>query len=79
MAKKQAETYKDALNEIENIIAEIEDETIDVDVLSEKVKRAADLIKYCREKLVKTEKEVEKVLEEFEKEVREEKENSELF
>jgi len=79
MAKKQAQTYKDALNEIENIITEIEDETIDVDVLAEKVKRAADLIKYCREKLVKTEKEVAKVLEEFEEEVREEKKSSELF
>jgi len=79
MAKKQAQTYKDALNEIEDIITEIEDETIDVDVLAEKVKRAADLIKYCRGKLVKTEKEVAKVLEEFEEEVREEKKNSELF
>lgn len=79
MARKQAQTYKDALQEIESIISEIEDETVDVDVLAEKVKRAADLIKYCKEKLVKTEKEVARVLEEFEEDVRDEKNNNELF
>ena len=60
--------YKDAIEEIESIVDEIENETVDVDVLTEKVKRAAFLIKYCKEKLKKTDDEVKKVLKDFEKE-----------
>jgi len=67
MAENSNETYKEALAEIEGIIAEIESESIDVDVLSAKVKRAAELIKFCKEKLAKTEAEVSGILEEFEK------------
>ncbi len=60
--------YKDAIEEIESIVEEIENETVDVDVLTEKVKRAAFLIKYCKGKLKKTDDEVKKVLKDFEKE-----------
>ncbi len=60
--------YKDAIEEIETIVEEIENETVDVDVLTEKVKRAAFLIKYCKGKLRKTDDEVKKVLKDFEKE-----------
>jgi len=60
--------YKEALEEIESIVGEIENETVDVDVLAEKVKRAAFLIKYCKAKLKITENEVKKILKEFEKE-----------
>lgn len=65
---KDAPGYKEALEEIETIVGEIENETVDVDVLTEKVKRAASLIKYCKTKLKKTDDEVKKVLKEFEKE-----------
>ncbi len=68
---KDAPTYKKALEEIEAIVEEIENETVDVDVLSEKVKRAAYLIKHCREKLRKTDDEIRKVLEDFDKEEKE--------
>jgi exodeoxyribonuclease VII small subunit len=61
-------SYKDAIEEIESIVGEIENETVDVDVLAEKVKRAAYLIKYCKSKLKATDNEVKKVLREFEKE-----------
>ncbi len=40
----------------------IENESIDVDQLSEKVKRASLLLKICSDKLRLTEKEVEKIL-----------------
>ena len=60
--------YKDAIEEIELIVEEIENETVDVDVLTDKVKRAAFLIRYCKEKLKKTDDEVKKVLKDFEKE-----------
>jgi exodeoxyribonuclease VII small subunit len=65
---KDAPTYKEALEEIEAIVGEIENETVDVDVLTEKVKRAAYLIRHCRDKLRKTDDEIRKVLEDFEKE-----------
>ncbi|MBI5099553.1 MAG: exodeoxyribonuclease VII small subunit [Nitrospirae bacterium] len=63
-----APSYKNAIEEIESIVEEIENETVDVDVLAEKVKRAAYLIKYCKSKLKATDNEVKKVLREFEKE-----------
>jgi len=63
--------YKDAVEEIESIVAEIENETVDVDVHAEKVKSAAHLIKYCKTKLKATDNEVKKVLREFEKEDKE--------
>ena len=66
-------TYKDALEEIEAIVGEIENETADVDVLTEKVKRATFLIKLCKQKLKKTDNEVKKILKELEEE--KEKEN----
>lgn len=65
----KAPSYKAAVKEIEEIVEEIENESIDVDGLTEKVKRAAFLIRSCRENLKKTEKEVEKVLKEFDTEV----------
>ena len=60
--------YKDAIEEIESIVDEIEHETVDVDMLTEKIKRAAFLIKYCKQKLRKTDDEIKKVLDELESE-----------
>jgi exodeoxyribonuclease VII small subunit len=59
-------TYKEAITELETIIAQIEKEGIDVDVLAEKVKRASYLIKLCRSKLKSTDEEVKKVLADIE-------------
>ena len=59
-------TYSKAATELEAIVKEIEEENIAVDALSEKVKRAAQLIQFCRSKLKGTEDEVEKVLTDME-------------
>ncbi|MBI4849113.1 MAG: exodeoxyribonuclease VII small subunit [Nitrospirae bacterium] len=59
--------YKEAMEEIELIVGEIENESVDIDALAEKVTRAAYLIKYCKTKLRATDNEVKKVLKEFEK------------
>ncbi|MEG1737176.1 MAG: exodeoxyribonuclease VII small subunit [Odoribacter sp.] len=59
---KEAMTYKEAMTEIETIVAMIEDNRLDVDELSEKVKRVALLITFCKSKLHETEEEVEKIL-----------------
>ena len=60
--KEQKISYKIAVEELEKIVHSIENESIDVDQLSEKVKRASLLLKICSDKLRLTEKEVEKIL-----------------
>ncbi|MBV6641006.1 MAG: exodeoxyribonuclease VII small subunit [Cyclobacteriaceae bacterium] len=55
-------TYEEAYKELKMIAAEIENETVSIDVLSEKVKRASSLIQYCQEKLRSTESEVNKII-----------------
>ncbi len=59
-------TYQEALDEIEDILAKIENEELDIDELSEKVNRVSFLLKFCKEKLHKTNAEVEKILGEME-------------
>jgi exodeoxyribonuclease VII small subunit len=54
--------YKAALEELSQIADEMENETVSVDELSQKVKRAALLISYCQDKLKTTEDEVRNVL-----------------
>lgn len=58
--------YTDAFEELQQIVKEIEDGSISVDQLSEKVKRAAELIKVCKKKLTTTEEDVNKILKELE-------------
>jgi exodeoxyribonuclease VII small subunit len=59
--------YTEAFNELQSIIAEIEEGQISVDELSEKVKRAAELIRICKNKLTSTEEDVNRILEELDK------------
>jgi exodeoxyribonuclease VII small subunit len=59
-------TYEEAFNELREIATEIEDETVSVDVLAEKVKRASQLIAYCQTKLKSTEQEVSKIIKQME-------------
>jgi len=65
MATKK-QTYREAIDEVEEILASIENDELDVDELAEKVKRVTFLLKSCKEKLFKTQEEVEKVLKEME-------------
>ncbi len=65
MAKKELK-YGEAMQEMEEILSRIENEEMDVDELSSTVKRVSFLVKVCRDKLFKTEAEVEKILKEME-------------
>ncbi len=64
---KEGIKYTEAYSELEEIVGEIENGEISVDELSEKVKRAAQLIKICKEKLTSTEEDVSKILKDLEK------------
>jgi exodeoxyribonuclease VII small subunit len=55
--------YSEALKELEQILASIENGNADIDTLSERVGRATELIKICRARLLKVEEEVKGVLE----------------
>jgi len=59
-------TYKKAFDELAMIVRAIESETISVDELAEKIKRASQLIDFCQTKLSGTEAEVKKILEQME-------------
>lgn len=65
MPKKKM-SYNEAIAEIEEILERMESEELDVDELSEKVKRVSELVRFCRNKLKTTEEEVEMVLKEME-------------
>lgn len=54
--------YADAVAELEDILDGLESETIDVDVLADRVKRAAALIKHCRSKIGDARLHVEQVV-----------------
>lgn len=65
MATKKV-TYNEAISEIEGILEKIENEELDVDELAEKVKRVSSLLKMCKDKLLKTNEQVEQILKEME-------------
>ncbi|HPB05569.1 MAG TPA: exodeoxyribonuclease VII small subunit [Prolixibacteraceae bacterium] len=61
MAQKK-QTYREAINEIEEILDKIENDELDVDELVEKVKKVTELLRFCKDKLYATQDEVEKAL-----------------
>lgn len=63
---KQKTRYKDSLEEIETIIQKIESGETDIDELSALVKRAATLIKDCKQKLKNTEDDLTQTLNDLE-------------
>jgi len=66
MEKK--ESYTEAFQELQEIVTDIEGGEISVDQLSEKVERAAGLIKICKTKLSTTEESVNVILRELQEE-----------
>lgn len=62
MAKKEI-PYTEAMAEIERILDRFRREEMTVDVLTQEVKRATELIALCRERLSKTEEELKKITE----------------
>lgn len=54
--------YKQAIQRIESLVSKIEGEDPEVDHLSEMVKEALDLLKFCKEHLKKTEDDLNEAL-----------------
>ncbi len=63
---KQKPTYNEALTELEQLLAELENENgLNMDTVSEKVKRAAVLLEICKKQLHELDTELEKILEQI--------------
>lgn len=62
MENKKPKTYSEAIAEVEKILARFGDGTLDVDSLAAEVRRATELIKICKERLVKAEKDLNGIL-----------------
>ncbi|MBQ7513313.1 MAG: exodeoxyribonuclease VII small subunit [Prevotella sp.] len=58
--------YEAALAELQAIVHKMESNELDIDQLSEQLKRAQELIKLCKDKLTKTDEEINKILAETE-------------
>ena len=61
---KEEMKYEKAVSELEEIVDKMERDELDIDQLSEQLKRAKDLVKLCKDKLTKTDEEIKKLLSE---------------
>ena len=58
-------TYTAAFEELKEIVNQLENDSISVDELAQKMKRATELMKICKDKLTKTEEEINKTISEL--------------
>ena len=56
--------YEEAMATLEQIVARMENNELDLDTMSEELKKAQQLIKLCKDKLTKTNHEIRKILNE---------------
>lgn len=54
--------YEEAMKKLEAIVSDIEDNKLDIDKITEKLKEAQELIRFCKDKLYQTDQEVQKLL-----------------
>ncbi len=53
--------YEEALSQLETIVRKMEANEYDIDELAMQLKAAQQLIKFCKDKLTKTEEELQKI------------------
>ena len=58
-APKKKETYSQAMERLEKIVSQIDNNELEIDVLAEKIK---EIIAFCSDKLTKADREVQKLL-----------------
>ncbi|MBO7415040.1 MAG: exodeoxyribonuclease VII small subunit [Bacteroidaceae bacterium] len=59
---KKYEKYEEAMKRLEEIVSGIEGNKLDIDQIGDSLKEARDLIKFCKDKLYKTDEEINKIL-----------------
>ncbi len=55
-------TYRDAVNELDTILREMQSDNCDIDKLSAMTRRATELITECRNRLTATDEELRNIL-----------------
>lgn len=66
MSPKKIPSYDEAIREIESILEQVESGELEIDQLSDKLKRVSELMNICKDKIGKTEKEIENILKNIE-------------
>lgn len=56
-------TYKKAVQQLEQIVNKMENGELDIDTMTEQLKEAQHLIKFCKDKLTKADEDINKILE----------------
>ncbi len=54
--------YEEAVAQLEEILRKMENNQLDIDSLTEQLKKAQQLVKLCKDKLTKTDEEIQKIL-----------------
>lgn len=63
MNMNQEMKYETAMTQLEDIVRRMENNEMGLDELGEQIKTAQQLIKLCKDKLTKTEEEVQRIVE----------------
>lgn len=58
--------YEQAMKELEDIVRKMENDQLDIDSMTTQLKRAKTLIATCKQRLVDTEEEIKKILDDKE-------------
>ena len=65
-AKDSEPGYGEAMAELDAILAELEGDELDVDVLAARVQRASELLKTCRARIVRAQQDVDRIVADLE-------------
>lgn len=66
--KKNTLTYEEAMSQLEELVRQVENNEQGIDKLAEQLKKAQQLIAFCKDKLYSTDEEIQKILKNEEKE-----------
>ena len=64
MKNNEQLTYKQAIQELENIVQDLERDNQDIDTLCQRLMRATELVDFCRNRLTEVSNKAKKTLEE---------------
>ena len=62
MAEKKKQTYAQAIAELEEIVAKLQNNECEIDELKTYTNRSLSLLKFCKDKLFETDEEIKKLL-----------------
>ena len=61
-APKKKETYSQAMERLEKIVSQIDNNELEIDELAVKIKEANEIIAFCSDMLTKADREIQKLL-----------------